>query len=70
MRLLVAGALGVLGIVLLYFGIRASDAFNSQVSEFFTGRPTDEALALLIGGGVALVLAVVLLFVGPKDRAD
>lgn len=43
------------GIVLLVMGIRAADSFGSQVSEFFTGSPTDRAIWLVIGG-IALIL--------------
>lgn len=47
--------LAVGGAVLLLFGIRAFDSFGSQVSEFFTGSPTDRAVWLTIGGIVALL---------------
>ncbi len=44
------------GIVLIIFGISAADSFSSDVSNFFTGTPTDKAMWMLIGG---IVLAVV-----------
>lgn len=47
-----------LGIVLLIFGIRATDSFSSQVSNFFTGSPTDRAIWLLIGGVAAILVGV------------
>lgn len=42
----------VLGIALIIFGISAADSFSSDVSNFFTGSPTDEAIWMLILGGV------------------
>ncbi|MBS0195631.1 MAG: DUF3185 family protein [Planctomycetes bacterium] len=46
----------VVGIVLLVMGIRAFDSFNSQISKFFTGSPTDRAVWLTLGGIVAIGL--------------
>ena len=43
-------ALLVIGIVLIVFGLNASDSFGSDVSRFFTGKPTDKSIWLLIGG--------------------
>lgn len=46
----------VVGIVLLVMGIRAYDSFSSQVSNFFTGSPTDRAVWLTIGGILAMLV--------------
>jgi len=46
------------GIVLAIFGISASDSFSSDVSRFFTGKPTDKAMWMLIGGIVAAVVGL------------
>jgi amino acid permease len=43
------------GVVLIIFGISAADSFNSQVSEFFTGSPTDRAIWMLV---IGIVLAI------------
>jgi len=48
-------ALVVVGIMLIIFGINASDSFSSDVSRFFTGSPTDRAIWLTIGGIVAIL---------------
>ena len=48
-------ALLLLGIVLLVMGIRETDSFGSQVSEFFTGKFSDRAVWMMIGG-VALIV--------------
>lgn len=48
-------ALLIGGIVLIIFGINASDSFGSDVSRFFTGAPTDKTMWLLISGVVAAV---------------
>lgn len=54
----IAIALLVGGIVLTVFGISATDSFSSEVSEFFTGKPTDKAIWMLIGGVVATVVGL------------
>ena len=43
-------ALLVVGIVLIIFGINASDSIGSDFSRFFTGTPTDKSMWLLLGG--------------------
>jgi len=43
------------GIVLVVFGIAATNSFPSDVSRFFTGSPTDKAIWMIIGGIVAIV---------------
>lgn len=53
---LISLALFVGGIVLIIFGINAADSFSSDVSNFFTGNPTDEAIWMLIGGVVLLAV--------------
>ena len=40
----------IAGIVLLIFGINASDSLGSDISRFFTGAPTDKSIWLLLGG--------------------
>jgi len=50
----------IIGVVLLIYGISATDSLASNFSELFTGRPTDKALWLVvlgilgIGTGIAL----------------
>ena len=41
------------GIVLIIYGISASDSVSSAFSRFFTGSPTDRTMWFLIGGIVA-----------------
>jgi len=50
------------GIVLIIFGINASQSFSSDVSRFFTGSPTDKSIWLFVGGAAALVVGLVTLF--------
>ncbi|MCF7817660.1 MAG: DUF3185 family protein [Kiritimatiellales bacterium] len=45
----------VVGIMLIIFGISASDSLGSDLSRFFTGSPTDKAMWMLIGGVVCTV---------------
>ena len=51
-------ALLVGGIMLAIFGISESDSFSSDLSRFFTGRPTDKAMWMLIGGAAASIVGL------------
>jgi len=51
-------ALLAVGIMLIVWGIKASDSFGSDVSRFFTGSPTDKAIWLLIGGAVMAIVGL------------
>jgi hypothetical protein len=44
------------GIVLIGYGLSASDSIGSDFSRFFTGSPTDKTIWLLIGGIAAVVV--------------
>jgi uncharacterized membrane protein YidH (DUF202 family) len=59
MNKIVSLALLVGGVVLMVFGINATNSFSSDVSRFFTGSPTDKAVWMLIGGMVATVVGLV-----------
>ena len=61
-------AIGLLigGVVLVGFGIQATNSLSSDVSRVFTGSPTDKAIWMLVGGLVTSVIGLVLLFRGPK----
>ena len=58
MNRIVSLALLVGGVVLIVFGISATNSFSSDVSRFFTGSPTDKAVWMLIGGIVAAVVGL------------
>jgi drug/metabolite transporter (DMT)-like permease len=60
MNKIVSIALLVGGVVLVIFGINATNSFSSDVSRFFTGSPTDKAVWMLLGGAVATVVGLVL----------
>jgi hypothetical protein len=48
------------GVVLIIFGVSATNSFSSDVSRFFTGSPTDKAVWMLIGGIAAVALGLTL----------
>ena len=48
----------VVGVVLMIFGINASESFGSEVSRFFTGAPTDKSIWLLIGGILSVIVGL------------
>ncbi len=56
----------VVGAILLYFGINATESVGEQVVEGVTGRYTDNTMWYLIGGGVAAAAGIGLLLFGKK----
>ena len=66
MNRIVSLALLIGGVVLIIFGITATNSFSSDVSRFFTGSPTDKAVWMLIGGIVAAVIGLVSMLRGGK----
>lgn len=57
-------ALLAAGVLLVIFGINASDSVGSEVSRAFTGTPTDKSMWLLIGGIVSAIVGAFLTFRG------
>jgi len=55
------------GIVLLIFGVSATDSFSSDVSRFFTGKPTDKAVWMMLGGVVLTIAGLVGTLRGSKN---
>jgi hypothetical protein len=51
-------ALLVIGVVLLVMGVTESDSISSSFSRLFTGEPTDRAIWLLVGGGLAAIVGL------------
>jgi len=52
-------AILVAGVVLVIYGVAASESFSSDISRFFTGSPTDRTMWLLIGGIAAIIIGSV-----------
>ena len=50
----------IAGILLIIFGINASQSFSSEMSEFFTGSPSNRAIWLLVLGVVGTVIGLFL----------
>jgi hypothetical protein len=57
----------IIGIILLIYGISASESIGSDFSRLFTGRPTDETVWLLIGGIVVTAIGAGGLLRGSKS---
>jgi hypothetical protein len=47
------------GILLVIFGINASNSVSSDISRIFTDAPTDKAIWMLVGGVVASIIGLV-----------
>jgi len=56
MNKLLSIALLVGGIILIVYGINASNSIGSDFSNLFTGSPTDKSIWLLVGGVVAAAI--------------
>ncbi len=54
------------GIVLIVYGVQASDSISSGFSRLFTGSPTDKTIWMLIGGVVATLVGAAGFFRGSK----
>ncbi len=59
MKKMISAGLLVGGLILLYFGFQEYQSFSSEVEEFVTGSPSNEAIWMLIGGAVAAVAGMV-----------
>jgi hypothetical protein len=55
-------ALLVGGVVLMIYGINATNSFSSDMSRFFTGSPTDKAIWMLLGGIALTIVGLGLTF--------
>ena len=58
MRKFVGAGVIVLGVFLVIAGMDASDSISSRFSKLFTGSPTDKTVWLLIGGALAVMVGV------------
>jgi amino acid permease len=58
MNKLISLAILVIGIVLVIYGVAASESFSSDFSRFFTGSPTEKTIWMLIGGIVAISIGL------------
>jgi hypothetical protein len=59
-------ALLIAGIVLIVYGIGASNSASSSISRMANGSPTDKTIWLLVGGTVAAVVGLVGVLRGSK----
>ncbi len=55
------------GIVLIVYGVNASNSIGSDFSRLFTGSPTDKSIWLLIGGAVIAAIGAGGLLRGSKS---
>jgi hypothetical protein len=54
------------GILLIIIGFNATHSFNSDVARLFTGSPTNQAVWMLMGGSVAALVGLAMLWRNPK----
>ncbi|HEU0071029.1 MAG TPA: DUF3185 family protein [Alphaproteobacteria bacterium] len=63
---LVGAVVLVVGVILLGFGINATDAPVDQLSETFTGRYTDRTMWYLVGGGALAAAGILIAILGGR----
>jgi uncharacterized membrane protein len=56
----------VVGVVLLFFGLNATDSVSDTVSEGVTGRYTDKTMWYLIGGAALAIGGALMAFFGGR----
>ncbi len=61
-------ALFVAGLILLIFGLNASDSVSSSVSEAVTGAPTDKSIWLIVLGVIGLISGAAGIFIGRRAK--
>jgi len=59
MKKMISAGLLIGGLILLYFGYQEYQSVSSEVNEFFTGSPDNQALWMMIGGAVAATAGLV-----------
>lgn len=59
---LIGIVLVVIGLGLAFWAYQMSGSVGSQVTEAFTGSPTDRVMTFYIGGAVSLVVGLFLVF--------
>lgn len=60
-KMLIGAGLLVLGGVLLYFGLNATNAPTEEITEAVTGQYSDRTMMFLGGGAVSAVVGLILL---------
>jgi hypothetical protein len=60
-------ALLAIGVILVIYGVSASNSVGSGISKAFTGSPTDKTIWLLVGGVLAGVIGLVGVLRGSKE---
>ena len=66
-RFLGAG-LVVLGVVLVGYGLNASDSLRSRLSGLFTGSPADQSIWLFLGGALSVLGGISLAWFCRRQR--
>lgn len=56
MNKIISLALLIGGIILVGYGINASESISSDFSRLFTGKPTEKSIWMLICGSIAMVI--------------
>jgi hypothetical protein len=59
----------VAGLILLYFGLRATDSLGESIKEGITGRYTETTTWYIVGGAAATIVGGLLTFFSGRRSA-
>lgn len=51
-------AILAIGVILLVFGINASQSASSEISNIFSGSPSDRAIWMIVLGSLAIIIGL------------
>jgi hypothetical protein len=57
------------GLVLLVWGVNASESFSSDISRLFTGSVTNKSIYLIVGGALVLIVGSSIAYGGRRKAA-
>ncbi len=56
----------VVGVIILYFGLQATDSVGESIREGITGKYTDKTTWYIVGGAVAIIVGAMIAAFGPR----
>ncbi len=69
MNRIIGIAVLAVGVVLVVWGLNASDSLGSGISRIFAGAPTDKTLCLLVAGGLLAAVGLGSIFYPGRKAA-
>jgi ABC-type dipeptide/oligopeptide/nickel transport system permease subunit len=58
----------VTGLIILCFGLQATESFGETIKEGLTGRYTDRTMWYIVGGSFVTIVGAGMAFFGPRPK--